>query len=151
MAQTNPKLISDVLHLAANREEQAYNFYNSMAEKVADIETKHLFTKLSEEELVHKENINLEIMKNGNIVIDQTKALDDIEQYDLGINFHPEISIQEAILMAIGKEKASFRFYVSLAMLITEKETREICLELAEQEAMHIAVLEIEYNELFEQ
>jgi len=55
------------------------------------------------------------------------------------------------LILAIKKEKVSFRLYVDMAELVDEAELREMLLTLAEEEARHKVRFEMEYDKILPQ
>ena len=56
---------------------------------------------------------------------------------------------QEALILAMKKEKASFRLYNDLAATTDDADLRSLLLGLAQEEAKHKLRLEVEYDEHF--
>jgi rubrerythrin len=53
-----------------------------------------------------------------------------------------------ALMLAMNKERAAFRLYIELASMTSKNEFREVLMELAEQEAMHLVRFEVLYNQV---
>lgn len=137
-------LTTDLLKIGIKREKQAQELYRELAEKATDDNSRNFFKQLEKEEAKHQDALELEMLKSGTTFKDDDeKAI----EYDLA-EIDENIDILEGVLLAIGKEKAAFRFYVELATIVQDKNSRETCMELAEEEARHKALLEIEYNRL---
>ena len=54
---------------------------------------------------------------------------------------------QQALILAMNKEKAAFRMYTDLAAAAPEEGLRNTFLALAQEEAKHKLRFEIEYDE----
>jgi rubrerythrin len=90
----------------------------------------------------------LELMKLGIVVrptgqkVDGEQEDDEPAEPDLGMDY------KEAIVFAIEKERKALRLYVDLAAMARDRVSREMLITLAEEEAMHGARFEAEYNML---
>jgi rubrerythrin len=60
----------------------------------------------------------------------------------------PEMDYQDALVLAMKKEKAAFRFYLDLANQTANEEQKSLFLSLAQEEAKHKLRFEIEYDEI---
>jgi len=59
----------------------------------------------------------------------------------------PDMSYQDALVLAMKNEKAAFRLYMDLADEVQNKGQKAIFLALAQEEARHKLRFEIEYDE----
>ena len=59
-----------------------------------------------------------------------------------------DMDYKDLLVLAIQKERASFRLYTGLAAIVKDNELNEILLSLAEEEARHMVTFEIEYGNL---
>ena len=59
-----------------------------------------------------------------------------------------QLNLPGLILLAMEKEKVSFRLYIDLLAMVEDKQSRQTILELAEEEARHKMRFEIEYDRL---
>ena len=57
-----------------------------------------------------------------------------------------DMNYKELLVFAIKKEETSVRLYSDLANAVGDRETREVLLELAEQENQHRLRFEIEFD-----
>ena len=67
----------------------------------------------------------------------------DPEQADQDLDY------QQALIVAMKKEKAAFKLYSDLAASTDDENLRTILLGLAQEEAKHKLRFEIEYDEQF--
>lgn len=141
--------LGEVIELAITREIQAAEFYRELAGRTQDPAMQSLFENLGEEELRHKARLELEMMKEGLVAKTVGRLFEvDTPDYATDEQIGPDMDYQDALSLAIRKERRSFRFYVELAAVVTEKDTHEALLELAEEEARHLVQFEMEYNRL---
>jgi rubrerythrin len=135
----------EVLELAISREAAAHGFYIALAKQVQDPQMKNALETFAAEELEHKARLELELMKLG-IVVNESAAAprDDVDAIDPAMN----MEYKDLLVIAMQKEKRSLRLYIDLAAVAKDKATREMLLTMAEEEAMHYARFEVEYNVL---
>jgi rubrerythrin len=57
-----------------------------------------------------------------------------------------QMDYKDLLLLAMKREKASFRLYIELIPAVANQSLREVLMELAEEEARHKISFEIEYN-----
>jgi rubrerythrin len=141
--------IEEILELAITREVEAHQFYLDLVRRTKNPMMKKVFRELAEEELEHKAKFELEIMKGGKVVITAEKAADfNLSSYLENAEDVREMDYKDMLIMAIAKEKRSVRFYIELAALVKDKESRDVLISLAEEEAKHEARFQIEYDQL---
>ncbi len=63
-----------------------------------------------------------------------------------GVEPTPNMDYKDALILAMQKEKASFRLYADLAEVVENKAQRKAFLSLAQKEAKHKLRFEIEYD-----
>ncbi len=137
----------EILEFAIGREVSANQFYVDLADQMDNPTMRLLFENFAKEELRHKAALELEVIKRGKVVAAPQDTA-DLDQTDIMVAIDPETNIdyKNALLLAINKETKSFRLYVDLAAMVKDKESREVLLSLAEEEAKHKARFEIEYD-----
>ncbi len=140
--------IGEILEFAIEREGEAVEFYMAMADRVKNPAIEKFFEDLVTEELEHKSRLELEIMKEGIVartvgVLPETSS--DRTAVDLD-RLRSQMDYQEALNVAIQKERRSFRLYARLSGLVAEAELSETLLSLAEEEAKHLTALEEQYE-----
>jgi rubrerythrin len=137
----------EILEFAIGRELNAYQFFVDLAGQMDNPTMCLLFENFAKEELRHKAALELEVMKRGKVVAEPQDTA-DLDQTDIMVAIDPETNIdyKNALLLAINKETKSFRLYVDLAAMVKDKESREVLLSLAEEEAKHKTRFEMEYD-----
>ena len=138
---------AEILEFAIGREANAHQFFVDLADQMDNPTMRLLFENFAKEELRHKAALELEVMKRGKVVAAPQDAA-DLDQTDIMVAIDPETNIdyKNALLLAINKETKSFRLYVDLAAMMKDKESREMLLSLAEEEAAHKLRFETEYD-----
>ena len=141
--------VGEVIELAITREIQAAEFYTALAGRVTHPAICSLLRRLAEEELAHKGKLELEMVKEGYVATTAGKLVDvDLPDYTAELKVGPHVENRDVLAMAIRKERRSFRFYTLLAGVAPEGPVREVCLEIAEEEARHLLQFEAAYNRL---
>ena len=145
MAQVSS--VGEAIELAISREIQSAEFYTDLAGRMKTVGMRELFERLASEELEHKGRLELELMKEG-LVAETLGRLVDVGPagYSADLPDEDKLEYKDVLELAIRKERLSFRFYAQLSGLIGESEVQEVLLELAEEEARHVVLFEIEYN-----
>ncbi len=140
--------IGEILEFAIGREAEAVEFYMAMADRAKDPATRTFFEYLVTEELEHKSRLEMEMMKEG-LVARTVGVLPEtcLDRTIVDLNeVRSQMDYQEALDMAIRKERLSFRLYARLAGLVAEAALSETLLSLAEQEVRHVTALEEQYE-----
>ncbi|MBU0765985.1 MAG: ferritin family protein [Bacteroidetes bacterium] len=141
------KTIDDVLDFAITNEQRAYDFYSELAEKVSNPAMREAFRGFAEEETGHKEKLQ-HIKATKKFEISAAKIADlKIADYSVDVTASPDMTYQEALTLAMKREKAAFRLYTNLAHLADNEEVRSTFLALAQEEAKHKLRFEIEYDD----
>jgi rubrerythrin len=138
---------NEILEFAIAREMEAYHLYTSLAGRAASPQMRKVFEDLAQEELDHKEKLELEIMKTGQTVPATPKADIPEGEYVIPDNqLQSDMNYKDMLLLGIKKEEASFRTYIYLIPQVRDKESREVLLALAEEEVKHKLRFELEYD-----
>lgn len=137
--------VSEVLDFAIAKEIQAYDFYIELSEWAERPEVADAFTEFAAEELQHKEK--LEAIKAGDVAMreDEVGSLniaDSMESAEPQAN----LTYTQALVVAMQREKDSFKLYTQLASLSQDKNIKDTLSNLALEEARHKLSLEIEYD-----
>ena len=138
---------NEILEFAISREIESFQFYTALAERMERPQMQKIFEELAQEELEHKANLELEIIKIGQTVAtgSQDLAADD---YHIEGEFQFDMGMQQLLQMSIEKEKAAFELYVDLVGKVDDENSRETLLALAEEEVKHKMRFEYEYDVL---
>jgi len=139
--------VNELLDFAIKEEEASASFYKSLASKMDRPWMKDAFEQFSQEELGHKEKL-LKIKSGELKAPPQEKVLDlKIGEYLVDAEMKPDMDYQDALILAMKKEKAAFRLYSDLAGVADDSNVRNVLLSLAQEEAKHKLRFEIEYDE----
>jgi rubrerythrin len=139
--------INEILDFAIGEEQAAVDFYLHLAAQSKNQQTKKIFHEYAEEEMRHKANL-LSIKEKGSFTLPDSKVKDlKIAEFLVDVRPSVNMSYQEALILAMKKEKAAFRMYSKLAEKADDPQVRELFLSLAQEESKHKLAFEIEYDE----
>ncbi len=142
--------VDDVLAFAISEEEAAHAFYSELAEKVDKAWVKQLLLDFAREELGHK--AKLEAFKKGKRLQPAARQIMDLQIGDYLVDVDPSqyevLDYQQALVIAMKKEKAAFKLYSDLAEAAPTEELKNAFLALAQEEAKHKLRFEIEYDDI---
>jgi rubrerythrin len=139
--------VDEILDFAMDAEQKAVDFYTDLGEKMKNDEMKSVFIEFAQEEVKHK--ARLQKMKDERIFEMSAEKTADlkISYYVDTVQLKPEMSYQEALIVAMNREKAAFKLYTRLATKTDLSELKEMFLSLAQEESKHKLRFEIEYDE----
>jgi len=140
------KSVNEVLDFAIEKEEEARQFYLDWSKKLENKALSDQFVIFSGEENKHKEK--LQRVKSGSTFTPSAKQVTDLKivDYLVDIAATPGMDYQEALIVAMRREKSSFKFYNDLAAMAEDESLRQTFLALAQEEAKHKLRLETEYE-----
>jgi rubrerythrin len=141
------KSIEDVLDFAIGGEEQSVRFYTRMAERAEKPWMRTVFEVFAREEERHK--AKLASIKEGRMDLPAPAKVQDLKIRDYVVDQEPdpELDYQQALILAMKKEKAAFRLYSDLADASEDQNLRQTFQALAQEEAKHKLRFEIEYDD----
>ena len=139
--------INEILDFAIGEEQAAVDFYIQLAAQSKNQQTKKIFLEYAEEEMRHKSNL-LSIKENGNFKMPDERVRDlKIAEYLVDVRPSANMSYQDALILAMKKEKAAFRMYSALALQAEDPGVKAVLLNLALEESKHKLRFEIEYDD----
>jgi rubrerythrin len=139
--------VNEILDFAIDREQEAHDLYMDLARKAERPGMEGLFTQFAREELGHKKK--LERIKEGRLPLSAEKNVTDLKIGDYVVDVEPkgDLTYQEALILAMKREKAAFRLYTDLAAVTDDNESKLIFQSLAQEEAKHKLRFEMEYED----
>jgi rubrerythrin len=139
--------VDEILDFAIEREQEAADFYNQLAARMARPNMRDVFIQFAGEEMGHK--AKLQLIQRGELAMRPRQEVPDLKIGDYLVAVEPNeaMDYQGALLVAMKKEKAAFKLYTDLAASTTDDQVRELFLTLAQEEAKHKLRFEIEYDE----
>ncbi len=139
--------VEEILDFAIDREQQAADFYSNLAERVSSAWMKDMLLGFSKEEMRHKGK--LKSVKLGDKLLNADQHVQDLKIADYTVDVEPaeDISLQDALIVAMKREKAAYRLYSDMAANIDDPELKSLFLGLAQEEAKHKLYFEVQYDE----
>ncbi len=142
------KNINEILDFAIENEQRAVDFYMELAQKASTKDMKEVFEQFAREEIKHKQRL-MTIKLEGVITLPGEKVTDlKIADYAVPSD-KPEdkMTYEDALILAMKREKAAFKLYTLLASRVSEPEIKSLFEALALEESRHKLRFEIEYDE----
>ncbi|PIE52915.1 rubrerythrin [Candidatus Fermentibacteria bacterium] len=142
----NLKSVDEILDYAIKEEENAVRFYTELAEKARHSHLQKVFLEFADEEEAHKSK--LQAAKNGMTFKPSEKEVLDlkISDYTADVSTDAIDTFEDALVVAMKKEKAAYKLYTRLAGMASEGDVRDLFIALAQEEAKHKLRFEIEYD-----
>lgn len=139
--------INDILDFAIAREQDAVDFYNRLAEKARNNDMRHTFEQFAREEMMHKARL-AKIKEEGVITLPTEKVVDlKIADYVVLDSERDDMTYEQALILAMKREKAAFKLYLTLSEKVDKTEYKELFKQLAQEESRHKLRFELEYDE----
>ena len=143
------KSVDEVLDFAIKNEEEAEAFYIDLSERMDNPAMKTVFTGFAAEEAGHKAKL-LKVKSSGGFEPSKKEVLDlKIGNYLVDVAPEGELSYQDALIVAMKKEKAAFKLYMDLHGTVSDPELKDLMLALAQEEAKHKLRFEVEYDDRY--
>jgi len=142
--------VNDVLDFAIEREQEAVDFYNDLAGQTDNASLKKVLTAFADVERGHK--TKLQAAKLNEVVLSGSN--DDVVDLKIGdylidVQPGPDMSFQDALVVAIKREKAAMDLYADLAGLVSDSDLQTLFNQLAREEGTHKLKFETAYEEHF--
>ncbi len=140
--------IDEILDFAIKQEQLAYDFYTKLSEQASTKEMKKTFADFAEEEKKHKQRLE-EVKKTGKYSAPKEEVLNlKIGDYLVNAKVSENMSYQDALILAMKREKAAFKLYMKLHSITDNEDMRNLFLSLANEEAKHKLNFETEYDDI---
>jgi rubrerythrin len=139
--------VDEILDYAIDQEQQAADFYADLAGRAEKAGMKDILLDFAEEEKSHRER--LELVKAGDRELTPEQQVLDlkISDYLVDVGATDNISYQDALIVAMKRERAAYELYSDMASKVPEGNLKEILLGLAKEESKHKLFFESEYDE----
>ena len=141
------KSVSEIIDLAIQREEEAYDFYMDIHNKLEDPSVKDTIEFIAGEEKKHKAFLVDYRKENyGPDALRMTEVVDyKIAEYLEEPEISTETSRQDVYLVAAHRESMSYKFYTELANLHAQGDLKTMLLKMANEELKHKEKMEYLY------
>ncbi len=141
------KSVDEILDFAMRSEQEAVDFYNSLAGTVKNEEMREVFLEFAREEVGHKARLQ-KIKDEGIFDIEEEKVSDlKIADYVVTGRTSPDMEYRDALVLAMKREKAAFRLYTELSQRSSSPSLKKVFRALAAEESRHKLRFEIEYDD----
>jgi rubrerythrin len=139
--------VDDILEFAITEEQKAVDFYENLAKDARSEQMRQVFIEFAGEEIKHKNRLNT-IREEGVFSMPKQHVADlKISDYLVNIKPGPRMTYEEVLILAMNKEKASFRLYSDLSEKAPSDQLKQVFLSLAMEESRHKLRFELEYDE----
>ncbi len=136
----------DALDFAISEEDGAIAFYTDLAGNASQNAIRDLLLEFAEEEKGHKQKL-LDVKAGQGMLRANEKVRDlKISDYLTDVQPRSDVSYQDALIIAMKKEKAAYAMYLDLAGTAPNPELKNLFLGLAREEANHKLRFELEYD-----
>jgi rubrerythrin len=142
------KSIDEILDFAIQNEQAAADFYIKLSDEAKDKSMKITFASFAKEEQGHKARL-LKIKEEGVYEAPKKTVMDlKIADYLAPAITSDSMSYQDALILAMKREKAAFKLYTKLAEMAPNDGLKAVFKNLANDEAKHKLNFELEYDEM---
>jgi len=139
--------VEEILDYAIDQEQQAADFYENLAGRVEKGGMKEILLEFSAEEQRHKQRL-LAVKSGEHELTPEQEVLDlKISDYLVEVEVSDNISYQDALIIAMKRERAAYELYTDIAAKVPESHLKEVLEGLAIEEAKHKLFFEAEYDE----
>jgi rubrerythrin len=139
--------VDEILDYAIGQEQQAADFYAALAQRAEKAGMKDVLMEFSREEQRHKERL-LAVKEGERDLTPEQSVLDlKISDYLVEVEAGDGISYQDALIVAMKREKAAFQLYSDMSEKVPDGKLREVFVGLAKEEAKHKLFFESQYDE----
>ncbi|MDR4989339.1 MAG: ferritin family protein [Bacteroidales bacterium] len=139
--------LDEILDFAMKSEQDAVDFYTSLAEKMQNAEMKAVFLQFAKEEVGHK--ARLQKIKDEQIFDMEVVKINDLKISDYVVSAQPtdDMEYRDALVLAMKREKAAFKLYTKLSERTDNPELKKVFMALAVEESKHKLRFELEYDD----
>lgn len=139
--------INEILDFAIDNEQKAVDFYVNLADRFKDKTMKAAFVDFAKEEMGHKARLT-RIKEKGLFEMKKEEVMDlKIADYVIRTEPTADMSYEDALKLAMKREKAAYRLYLKLSEKAPNEDMKKLFQGLAQEEAKHKLRFEVEYDE----
>jgi rubrerythrin len=137
-----------VLDYAIEKEMEAQQRYARMAQKAEKVKARKMFLRLEGMEKSHEEKLRAMTERDiANYRLENVPDLHVSERMSQR-DFHPDMTMTDALALAIKAEEAAVNIYLDAARELPEGEDMKVFAVLAQEEMQHKLDLETDYRRL---
>lgn len=138
---------NDVLDFAIENEQSAVDFYTELSKNARTEDMRQTFEQFAKEEIGHKARLT-KIKEEGIFTLPIEKvAYLKISDYIVRAEPTSNMTYEQALVLAMKREKAAFKLYMKLSEQSNSPEFKQLFLGLAQEESRHKLRFELEYDE----
>ena len=143
----DPKSFREVLDFAIRKEIDAASLYEIYSNLAKNPGVKKMFLELSGEEQKHKKM--LEDCRAEDITKYELKSIPDLKigDYSMEEKYDPQMSYQDALILAIKREEDSIKLYNNFVESAVDPKIKKLFQALVQEEKKHKLRLEKEYDD----
>ena len=139
--------VDEILDYAIDQEQQAADFYEDVAQRAETAEMKKLLLEFAEEEKHHKKILQ-DVKTGEHELTPEQEVLDlKISDYLVEIQASDKLTYQDALIIAMKRERAAYHLYSDMAEKVPESHLKKVLAGLAKEEAKHKLFFEEQYDE----
>jgi len=139
--------VNEILNFAMEQEQKAVEFYTTMANNSKSDDMQKVFEEFAKEEISHKARLQ-QIQIDGIMTLSEEKVHDlKIADYTIAQEPTADMTYEEALKLAMSKEKVAFKLYTALSERIDNQSLKKLFQLLAIEESKHKLRFELEYDE----
>jgi rubrerythrin len=139
--------VDEILDYAIGQEQQAADFYADMAARAEKMGMKEIFLEFSREEQRHRDKL-LDVKRGEQQLHAHQEVIDlKLSDYLVDVEADKDITYQDALIVAMKRERAAFRLYSDMATKVQDDQLKAVFVGLAKEEAKHKLFFESEYDE----
>ena len=139
--------VEEILNFAISREQQAVDFYTRLSTIAPGKQLQELMLDYAREEQRHKDKL-LAVKADGRLDNEHKRPLDlKMADYLVDVEETPEMTYQDALIIAMKREQVAFKLYTDMAEKIDNPELKSLFESLAREEASHKNYFESEYDD----
>ena len=139
--------VEEILDFAISREQQAVDFYTRLSTIAPGKQLQELMLDYAREEQRHKDKL-LAVKADGSLDNEHKRPLDlKMADYLVDVEETPEMTYQDALIIAMKREQVAFKLYTDMAEKIDNPELKSLFESLAREEASHRNYFESEYDD----
>jgi len=139
--------VEEILDFAISREQQAVDFYTRLSTIAPGKQLQELMLDYAREEQRHKDKL-LAVKADGSLDNEHKRPLDlKMADYLVDVEETPEMTYQDALIIAMKREQVAFKLYTDMAEKIDNPELKSLFESLAREEASHKNYFESEYDD----
>ncbi len=145
---TSSNAVTEILNFAISREIEARDFYKDLADKMINPSMKATFTSFAGEEDKHRVKLE-EVKETGQFAFNEEMVLDlKIADYMITEPATGELDYQQALVIAMKREKKAFQLYSNLSDSAKDENIKNLFAYLSQEEAKHKLKIELEYDDV---